>query len=255
MTHVIESAHSDLGPSSGDRWTNCTGSVLAARGRPDRASKYAAEGTVAHEVSLWVREQRTPATTFIGQSLTSDGFTFRVNKAMALAVQQFCDWCAEVPGDPYYEIKVAYERFVPGGFGTADDIRIADGVCVVTDLKFGTGHRVHAKKNAQLMLYALGVYETYGWLYRFKDFNLRIAQPRLQHWDEWATTLDEILWWAIETAQPAAIRALKPGAPFAAGSWCSFCRLRDDCAVRAQYRRERQTAERITDFEDLEAPV
>jgi hypothetical protein len=245
---VIEHAHSELGPSVSEQWIHCSASVLAGRDLPNRTSQYSAEGTFFHEVSLWVREQRVPAESFIGRTGTVDGYTFKVNKAGALAVQQFVDWCEAVPGIPLYESRVAYEEFVPGGFGTADDARLRDYFCCLTDLKFGKGVKVHAKENSQLMLYALGVYLKYRWLFEFWDFELRIAQPRLDHWDKWSITLPELLEWARTVAAPAAARALAPGGAFSAGPWCRFCRVRDTCAVYAEYKQERGTTARKNDF-------
>lgn len=251
QTHVVENVHSDVGPSGFERIIECPGSHLAGKGVPGRTSKYAAEGTAAHEVSHWARRDRVQATTFLGQSLAVDGYVFKVNKAMALGVQQFIDWCAPVPGDPFYEIRVKYDNWVPGGFGTADDIRLADWLCTNTDLKYGTGHKVFAKKNPQLMLYSLGTYEKYKWAYEFGEFVMRIAQPRLNHWDTWTMTLEELLEWTREVAVPAAERARRPGAPFKAGSWCTFCKLRDTCLVRAEYKRERDSIARSHDLETL----
>lgn len=245
---VIEHAHSILGPSASDQWINCQGSILAGKDVPGRSTKYSAEGTFYHEVSLWVREQRLPATSFIGRHGIVDGFPFKVTKAGALAVQQFVDWCAAVPGDPFYEIRVAYDEYVPDGFGTADDIRLQDYLCCVTDLKFGKGYKVHAKWNSQLMLYALGVYLKYRWAYVFAEFELRIAQPRLDHWDVWRVTLPELLEWVETVAKPAAARALKSGAPFRAGPWCTFCKIKDACSVRAEYKQQRERTARKNDF-------
>jgi hypothetical protein len=245
---VIEHAHSILGPSVSDQWIHCPASILAGKDLPSRATKYSAEGTFYHEVSLWVREQKVPATKFIGYEGIVDGFSFRVTKTGAYAIQRFVDWCEAVPGDPFYEIRVAYDEYVPGGFGTADDIRLQDYVACLTDLKFGTGHKVYARNNSQLMLYALGVYLKYRWAYVFADFELRIAQPRLDHWDTWRITLQELLQWAGDVAAPAARRALSPGAPFRAGPWCQFCKLRDTCSVRAEYRQQKEAMSRANDF-------
>lgn len=176
---------------------------------------------------------------------------FKVNTAMAIGVQQFVDWCAVVPGDPFYEIRVHYDNWVPGGFGTADDVRLADWRCTNTDFKYGTGHQVFAKKNPQLMLYSVGTYEKYKWAYEFGEFVMRIAQPRLDHWDTWTTTLEELLEWTRNVAVPAAERARRPGAPFKAGAWCTFCKLRDTCLVRSEYKREREGRSRAKDIEAL----
>jgi hypothetical protein len=215
---------------------------------PGRATKYSAEGTFYHEVSLWARQQALPAEEFVGRTGIVDSYPFRVTKKNAQAVQQFIDWCAVVPGQPFYEIRVHYDEYVPGGFGTADDIRVQDYLCTVTDLKFGIGHKVFAYENSQLMLYALGTYLKYRWAYIFADFELRIAQPRLNHFDVWNITLKGLLEWAGDVAAPVAARALKPGAPFQAGSWCRFCKLRDTCLVRAEHQRQKRTATRGGDF-------
>ena len=53
------------------------------------------------------------------------------------------------------EQKIQYERFVKGGFGTADCIIIADGVLNVVDFKYGLGVEVSAIGNTQMRIYAL----------------------------------------------------------------------------------------------------
>lgn len=242
-------AHSPLGPSSAERWINCPGSVLATKDLPEVPSRFAAEGTAAHTLSEWCRRQGKKAHEFIGVKQTVEGFEFTVDHEMASAVQEFVDKAAEFGGDPFYEVRVAYDKYVPEGFGTADDIRIEDGVCKITDLKFGKGVPVYAPENEQLMLYALGVILTYGWLYRFDKVILAISQPRLDSYDEWETTASAILDFAESTAKPAAKLALQPGAPFKAGSWCQFCKLKATCRTRAETVFDAVTGE----FEDLDA--
>jgi hypothetical protein len=224
-----------LGPSSAERWINCPGSTLACEGKPSRASKYAAEGSVAHTLAHLVFTTGKPAIDWKGQTFEQDGYEFKVGKPMYEGVQQFHDWCMAVPGEHFSEVRVQYESWVPGGFGTSDRITVAPGVCTVSDLKFGTGHEVTAFANPQLMLYALG---TYVWLrdkYLFEEFVLRVGQPRLRKWTEWRCTLKALLDWADDTAWPSALRAWTPGQPRVAGSWCAFCRVKDSCSVRAEY--------------------
>ena len=43
--------HSVLSPSGAHRWMRCPGSIAAESGMPDTSSKYAAEGTAAHELA------------------------------------------------------------------------------------------------------------------------------------------------------------------------------------------------------------
>jgi len=237
---------------------NCPGSVLATQGIHSPSSVYADEGTAAHTLSEFVRVQNVPAFTFRGQTLKVNDNVFKIGKPMIDGVQTFVDSCAALPGDPYYEIQVAYDEWVPGGFGTADDIRLSDGLCVVTDLKFGSGVQVFANDNAQMKLYALGAFATYGWLYEFDKVVLRICQPRLRHFEDYETTIGKVLQWAYDEVRPAARRAMQPGAPFKAGAWCKFCRAKDSCVVRSEYKRDFETGSgpgirsAATEFDNLE---
>lgn len=244
-------AHSELGPSSAERWINCPGSVLATKGMADVPSRFAAEGTAAHTLSEWCRRQGKKAHEFIGVKQTVEGFEFTVDAEMAAAVQEFVDKAAEFAGDPFYELRVAYEEFVPSGFGTDDDTRIQDFLCKITDLKYGKGIPVAAKDNEQLLLYALGVYLMFRWLYRFDKFILAISQPRLDSYDEWEVSLQEVLDFAENVAKPAAQAAMQPGAPFKAGSWCQFCKIKATCRTRAESVFDSVTGE----FADLDSAV
>lgn len=248
---IEEGLHSELGPSSSDRWMNCPGSVLATRGMKGQ-SEYAAEGTAAHTLSQWVRETGKPAADWKGWKLKVGEFQFTVGKPMIESVQTFVDDCAKQPGDAYYETMVRYDPWVLEGFGTLDDARIGDNICTVTDLKHGTGVKVFAHENSQLKLYALGLFWTYGWMYDFDKFVLRICQPRLRHFESFEISLGRLMQWAYDVVRPAARLTQSPNAPIIAGSWCKFCKLKETCEVRAEYKRRMKlkdvTAE--NEFED-----
>ena len=50
MTKAAPKAHAKLSASSSERWLNCPGSIaLIDKAPPPRESKYALEGTTAHE--------------------------------------------------------------------------------------------------------------------------------------------------------------------------------------------------------------
>ena len=242
MSEVIvipEGAHSILGPSSAERWMNCPGSVLLPG--PSEQTEYAAEGTAAHTLSEWVRETGKPASHWKGAVLQVGEFQFKVGKSMIEGVTTFVESCERLPGAPFVEGRVAYEELVPGGFGTLDDARIEDNICTVTDLKFGKGVQVFAKDNAQLKLYALGMFFSLSWVFRFQTFVLRISQPRLKHFEEWDTSLGRLLQWGYDEVRPAAVRAMTSGAELKAGSWCKFCKAKKTCSVRAQYQTAQAT--------------
>lgn len=257
---VIEHAHSELGPSAAERWMNCEGSVLFTRGMPNQVSVYAAEGTAAHTLSEWCREQNCSAAKFKGQLLKVDEYEFKVGKPMIKAVDEFCAYVAALPGIPFFEKRVSYAPWAKGGFGTLDDGRVAN-ICYITDLKFGKGIQVFAKNNVQLMLYALGLYHHYRHIFEFEKFILTVFQPRLHHIDTWEIGLVDLLAWADYDVEPIATRALQPNAPFKAGEWCRFCPGKRVCKTRLNAeigeplvvagRRPRKEVDVAQEFENL----
>lgn len=233
---MTESAHSPLGPSAAGRWIKCPGSVNATRGIKDESSEFAAEGNFAHDIAEMAREQNKPAKAFIGHTATVEGFEFTCDKEMAGYVQSFIDYVNQFECDENLnESRVSYDAWVEDGFGTLDAGLLDDGTWYVIDLKYGKGIQVFADNNYQLMLYALGLYQEYGELYECKTLRLCIMQPRLDHIDEWEISLDQLLVWADEVAEPAADEAMTDTARFKAGPWCTknFCKIKNSCKTRA----------------------
>jgi Protein of unknown function (DUF2800) len=233
---IPEGEHFALGPSSSERWLNCPGSTGQGQ------TEYAAEGTCAHTLSEWVRLSGKPAEHWKGVTLQSGEFQFKVGKGMIDSVNTFVeDVVKEGPGAALVEEKVGYNELVAGGFGTADHARLLDWVCRVKDFKHGKGVVVAAKENTQLMLYALGIYFKYRWIYDFDKFVLSICQPRVHHFDEWEVSLGKLLEWGFDVVRPGALR-VHPDAPRVAGPWCKFCGHKNDCPVRAVYKMQHETS-------------
>lgn len=130
-------------------------------------------------------------------------------------------------------------------FGTADFvaiIRLLDGsyMLIVGDLKTGR-HKVLAKENKQMMLYALGLLRVYKRLYDITAVRLVIFQPYAGGADEWDTT-PEALEQFGKFASKAALKAidafqrgkkgLKP-ADFRPGNdACQWCRFAESCNAK-----------------------
>lgn len=245
--------HSEVGPSGMDRWMLCPGSVQLSRGLPDTASVFADEGTFAHHISELCRLNDKPASAYIGQASHCD--RFEVDQVFADHVQAFVDYVDEFPGEMMVEERVEYDAWVPGGFGTADDIRFNEGMCYLTDLKFGQGVKVFIRDpvskqlNRQMLGYALGVFQQFGHLFDIDCFQLNICQPRLDHIDEETVSLKEILLWARDQLQPIAEVALGSNPPFQAGDHCRWCRARDSCA----HRKDWTMAQMLDELDDLES--
>ncbi len=248
-TVTIETQHSERGPSSSPRWLNCPGSVILIRDLEKTDSVYAAEGNAAHELSEWCRVENKPAEHWRGIIIKVGKFEFEVDQEMIDGVNSFVEYVDQLPGDPLYEVRVDYHHWVPGGFGTLDDGRLNDGVAYITDLKYGKGVQVFAEQNAQLKMYALGVFATYDYLYDFEKFVLTIHQPRLDHVDTFEISCEELLDRAEFIVKPIAEQTLKPGAELKAGDHCMFCPAKDFCKVREKYVMETV----MNDFEDIDS--
>lgn len=257
---IPEGQHSPLGPSSGERWLECPGSVFLTLDMPDTDSDYSIEGTAAHSVTEWARMEGKDAEDYIGRhvdvELAQGGHArIVVDQEMADAVNDFVEYTDALGGEMLCEVKVCFDAWVDDAFGTADDIRIQSGWVPITDFKYGKGVQVFAKDNTQLKLYALGVFQDYGWMYDIKGFNLAVHQPRLNHIDEWSISLLDLLKWADEEAVPGAKLALTKNAPFKPGKWCQFCKAKATCKTRAK-----EVYETLyeNDFDDIgpdESPV
>lgn len=200
------------------------------------SSKWANEGTAAHTVSEWVRQQGVPASTFKGKTVRvqHDGtFTdFKVNKAMVDSVQTFVDAVRAEAGDELIEQRLSIEPYARGGFGTLDAAKLRPRVASIVEFKHGVGVQKHAAGNPQLLGQALGVYLEYDWMYGFETFRLAISQPRLDHYDLWKCSTGDVLSWGADVLRPAIEQAYSSKAVFKPGEWCQFCKYKHLCPVR-----------------------
>lgn len=134
-------------------------------------------------------------------------------------------------------------------FGTADLVAVMPSaphdcgtghMLIVGDLKTGR-HKVSAKENKQMMLYALGLLRVYKHLYDITAVRLVIFQPYAGGADEWDTT-PEALEQFGKFAQGRALKAidafqrgkkgLKP-ADFRPGNdACQWCRFAESCNAK-----------------------
>ena len=246
-------AHAKLSPSSAHRWLYCHASVSLEAALPDEDSLFAKEGTAAHALAEWCLREGLYPTEMIGDEI--EGWT--VDAAMAHAVADYVDYVRNVQGQTEHSVllveqRVEFTQWVPGGFGTSDAIVIGDGLCHVIDLKFGQGVKVNAYRNEQAMLYALGVWQTFGALYEIDTFVLHIHMPRLDYVSEFTITVKELLAWADEVVRPAAEKANGGELTFAPGEKaCRFCKARATCKALAKHNYELALGR----FDDLDSDV
>nr|DAR00201.1 MAG TPA: Protein of unknown function (DUF2800) [Caudoviricetes sp.] len=246
-------AHAILSASASSRWLRCTPSARLERKFPDASSPYALEGSRAHERAEY----------FLNRFLkTGDSnVLIREDVEMNDAVQIYVNICVEKINEartasPDAQIKVEqrldFSRWVPEGFGTGDMVMVSDKYFEIVDLKYGKGVPVSAINNSQMRLYALGMYEAFGYLYGADEVRMTIVQPRLDSVSTETISVDDLLTWGEEVKKKAKIAFAGKG-EFCAGNHCRFCKARNTCRAHAEYelknvKEDLQTAE-LEDFE------
>ena len=117
---------------------------------------------------------------------------------------------------------------------------LSGNMLIVGDLKTGR-HRVSAKENKQMMLYALGLLQVYKRLYDITAVRLVIFQPYAGGADEWDVT-PEALELFGKFAQKRALKAidafqrgkkgLKPADFRPSAEACQWCRFAEPCNAK-----------------------
>ena len=273
--------HALLSPSAAKKWLNCAAALACEFGLPNESGQAAVNGTCMHSIAETVlnrivkgetitadtykgayvlNEGKGPIKALVkpekGAVLITDDFVSQVNK--------YVDYCRPIiDASEVFEVetRVNLTRDLhPGAelngellqtFGTADLVAImptrtdaykhdCEHMLIVGDLKTGR-HKVLAKENKQMMLYALGLLRVYKRLYDITAVRLVIFQPYAGGADEWDTT-PEALELFGKFAQSRALRAidafqrgkkgLKP-ADFKPGNdQCQWCRFAEPCNAK-----------------------
>jgi hypothetical protein len=161
-----EKSHSELPPSSADKWFHCHAWRRLVWGLPDQSSEAAEEGTFAHE---WY------AAHLLGERDLKD----LDNAEMSDYLFMCSEWIGEQEGQLHVEQTVDFGSafgFV-GLTGTADNILVHPKHLTIGDLKYGR-HVVEVEQNLQLLIYLVGAVEKFGPRDRYR---LVILQPRAKH--------------------------------------------------------------------------
>ncbi|WP_395013559.1 DUF2800 domain-containing protein [Robinsoniella peoriensis] len=228
--------HALLSASSSKRWLNCTPSARLETQFADDESPYAAEGTAAHALAehklkrSLKRRSKRPVSDYVCDEMeecTDDYVSYIMEQVEA--TKRGCT-------DPVVLIEqhLDYSRYVEGGFGTGDCLIVSDGTLSVVDLKYGKGISVEADNNPQMMLYALGALELFDAIYDIERIRMTIFQPRLESISTWEISVEELQSWVAEELLPKARLAAKGEGEYCSGSWCRFCKARNQCRARAE---------------------
>lgn len=228
--------HARFSPSASKRYLSCPPALTLEEQFPDSVSEYAKEGTAGHALAehlikkhLKIRSKRP----------TSDYYTDELIEAVESYVdfvKEQIDIAKTTEPNPFLKVeeKADISSYVQDCFGTADMVIIANNTLQIIDLKLGKGVPVSAEHNTQLMMYALGIANTYDFLYDFDKARLTIYQPRLQNVSEWEISIDELKLWGEEVLKPLAKLALEGKGEYCVGEHCRFCRAKNLCRKRAE---------------------
>ena len=263
--------HAQFSPSSSARWLSCPASLVLHQNLPvGPASRYAAEGSAAHTLAARCFEYGRDAEFFRGEEIEHEGFVFTVDDDMIHAVQTYLDIVRRLvqPGDTFmFEQRVYFAEAigVAEQGGTSDCIVLHDGCTRLTvgDYKHGMGERVDAENNTQLMIYAIGVLETFDTIMGdVQEVTLFICQPRIDNYSEWTCSraeleaLAERMRNAASRARGAAIEHEINGAiPLSfygvSEKGCRWCSVKATCDAY----RQKVAAAVFDDFEVLDEPA
>lgn len=197
--------HSKFSASSSKRWMACPGSMVLSAGVPDTSSKYAEEGTRAHQASEAVLRGETPA--YDDEDMQAHVAVYVDN------IRQYAEG-----GELMVEQKLNYAKYLGAGadaaWGTSDAVIIKGDEIQVHDLKYGQGEVVDPANNPQMMLYALGALDAFdGLAGDFKRVRMVIHQPRVvKAPQEWDCSVEELLAFGAEAKKAVhGVRASEEG--------------------------------------------
>lgn len=254
------SDHAKLSPSGAHRWARCSGSLALEAAYPDTSSKFADEGTAAHELASIALTEGKDVAAYRGRRFTVGHSTYEANQEMVEAIQVYVDAVnAAAQGHQLLvEQRVEFSSFVgvPDQFGTSDAVILTNDEIQVHDLKYGKGVVVSAENNEQLRLYALGALNEYSVMGDFKKVRMVIHMPRLNYVSEETITVDELLQFAdwIKERATRAMDCITVGATTddltPGEKQCRFCKHKANCeALRNQV-----LATVADDFVDITQP-
>lgn len=266
--------HALLSPSGAKKWLTCSASLACEKDIPNASGKAAVTGTACHtiaEVHLnqYIKGTALPLDREVGAYVLDEGKgpikalispmkgAVLITADMIEQVRKYTDYCKPIIDVATYaklEMRVNLTEVLHPGyegvetFGTADLVAVQElantdeHMLIIGDLKTGR-HRVEAKENKQLMLYALGVYRRLKRRYNITVVRLVIFQPYAGGASEWDISVEGLELFA-KFAQKRALLALdayfrgkknlKASDFRPSVDGCQWCRFSEQCAARTK---------------------
>lgn len=266
--------HALLSPSGAKKWLTCSASLACEKDIPNTSGKAAVTGTACHTIAevhlnAYIRGTALPLEREVGAYVLDEGKgqikalispmkgAVLITADMIEQVRKYTDYCKAIIDVATYaklEMRVNLTEVLHPGyegvetFGTADLVAVQElantdeHMLIIGDLKTGR-HRVEAKENKQLMLYALGVYRRLKRRYSITTVRLVIFQPYAGGASEWDISVEGLELFA-KFAQKRALLALdayfrgkknlKASDFRPSVDGCQWCRFSEQCAARTK---------------------
>lgn len=266
--------HALLPPSGAKKWLSCAASLACEKDIPNTSGKAAVLGTAMHTIAevhlnAYIRGTALPLEREVGAYVLDEGKgqikalispmkgAVLITADMIEQVRKYTDYCKAIIDVATYaklEMRVNLTEVLHPGyegvetFGTADLVAVQElantdeRMLIIGDLKTGR-HRVEAKENKQLMLYALGVYRRLKRRYNIAVVRLVIFQPYAGGASEWDISVEGLELFA-KFAQKRALLALDAyyrgkknlkASDFRPSlDGCQWCRFSEQCAARTK---------------------
>lgn len=266
--------HALLSPSGAKKWLSCAASLACEKDIPNTSGKAAVTGTACHTIAemhlnQYIKGTALPLEREVGAYVLDEGKgqikalispmkgAVLITVDMIEQVRKYTDYCKAIIDVATYaklEMRVNLTEVLHPGyegvetFGTADLVAVQElantdeHMLIIGDLKTGR-HRVEAKENKQLMLYALGVYRRLKRRYNITVVRLVIFQPYAGGASEWDISVEGLELFA-KFAQKRALLALdayfrgkknlKASDFRPSVDGCQWCRFSEQCAARTK---------------------
>lgn len=274
--------HALLSPSGAKKWLTCSASLACEKDIPNTSGKAAVLGTAMHTIAemhlnQYIKGTALPLEREVGAYVLDEGKgqikalispmkgAVLITTDMIEQVRKYTDYCKAIIDvatyaklemrvnltevlHPGYKVHAEGEEDDLETFGTADLVAVQElantdeHMLIIGDLKTGR-HRVEAKENKQLMLYALGVYRRLKRRYNITVVRLVIFQPYAGGASEWDISVEGLELFA-KFAQKRALLALdayfrgkknlKASDFRPSVDGCQWCRFSEQCAARTK---------------------
>lgn len=228
-------AHSKFSASGAERYFECSASVEASEGQPDKDTIWSLEGTKAHEIVEAI--MRVELSGHDGADVEHAKILMRAAPSemirYATNAASFMLGIGEREGaEVLVETRIYLDFIHKEMFGTFDGAVLDHfGTLHVFDFKYGAGHSVSPKENLQMIFYGLGLAHKHQW--NFKTVRLWIIQPRIKGYDGptyWDISIEDLK--AYVKVFTEAVWRVENKPEFKEGSWCHFCKAKAVCPLK-----------------------